>query len=236
MTEDLQARIAQEKEETIQGWITHIDQSVEKALRGESQLTEKELAIRGFSTPTQRSLWNYLMSNAAMYVESGVYGGGTFFSAIKGNKDLTAVGIDDFSQDFSQADIFDHFRENLEQYKDEAHSVKFINDDFFSMDLDSHFGKDLFGDVDFYFYDAVHTPEAQGVALPRMLPYMRDVSIFGCDDWQWLDAVERPTRESLGVLQREGKIKVHKEWVVSDGIPDSPITHNGFAFFLIEKL
>lgn len=232
MTEDLQARIAQEKEETIQGWITHIDQSIEKALRGESQLTEKELAIRGFSPPTQRHLWNLLASNARSYCEVGLYGGASLASACKGNSYLTVYAIDNLSQNFGDPSIFTHLKENMEESKKEVRHFQFHEEDFFEMDLSP-----LLADpVDLAYYDGVHTPEAQGAALPHILPYLDDVAVVITDDAGWRDAVYIPTMNTVNRLKDEGKIKVHKDWYLSDGIPDGPRFHNDISILLIEKL
>lgn len=219
--------------------IAHVDNSIAKALRGESLLTEKELAIQGFSTPTQRHLWNNLMGEFINYVEVGVYGGGSFFSAIKGNKHLTAIGIDNFSQDFHNPGIFAHLKENIAHYIGEtpysgdAHYAKFINDDFFSMDLDEVFSKGKYGEISCLYYDGEHSEEAQAKALPLMIDYMADSFAFIADDYQW-PQVAAGTQK--GVRDVMDKAKLMHWWVLDDGAPDGPNWHNGIFIGLFKKI
>lgn len=219
--------------------IAHVDNSIARALRGESLLTEKELAIQGFSTPTQRHLWNNLMNEFINYVEVGVYGGGSFFSAIKGNKHLTAIGIDNFSQDFHNPGIFAHLKENVAHYIGEtsysgdAHYAKFINDDFFSMDLD-FLSEGNFAEVDFFYYDGEHSPDLQGRCIEVIFPKLADVFVWAVDDWLWTESVQDPTRKAIENLKPRAKL-LH-EWVLTDGKNDSPIHHNGQFLGLFKKI
>lgn len=218
---------------SIPSIIAHVDQSIEKALRGESQLTEKELAIQGFSTPTQRHLWNNLMSKSAMYVEAGLFGGATWIAAMKGNKDLNTVGIDDCSQNFGNVGIFDHLRKNIEEYKNEPHSMKFICEDFFEMNLDEHFGSGLWADCDTFYYDAVHSEEAQASALPRMLPYMRDEFTLLIDDADWIP-VKAGTERAIESIKDQAKLM--RRWDLTDGVPDGARYHNGIFIGVFKKI
>jgi len=51
----------------------HIEQSIQKALAGQSNLTESELAVGGFSTPTMRHLFNNLCDIDGTYLEVGLW-------------------------------------------------------------------------------------------------------------------------------------------------------------------
>lgn len=112
--------------------IEHIQQSIQKALGGYPNLTD-ELSIRGFSTPTQRRLMANLCENASIYLEVGLYCGATFCSSF--NKGLTAIGIENYSQDFSVSTVKDELTENLSKFSDNAKEAKVYYEDCYKMDL-----------------------------------------------------------------------------------------------------
>jgi hypothetical protein len=213
-----------------QEWIDHVNQSIDKATGGQSQLTESELAIKGFSTPTQRRLWNNIMSKVGVYFEVGLYGGATFFSAIKGNEELKAIGVDDFSQNFGDPEIFNHFKSNLARYK--SNNVVFQNKDFFSMTEEDL--KELLGGekVDVYYYDGEHSEESQAKALPKLIDHMSDTFLYIVDDVDWPQVWDGTQR---GLAEVSNKATVLNRWHLTDHKPDGERFHNGVFIALMKK-
>jgi hypothetical protein len=56
----------------------HVNESIERAYRGESNLNPAVLGIKGFSTTTQRHLLNNIASKLDFYLEVGLFRGATF--------------------------------------------------------------------------------------------------------------------------------------------------------------
>jgi hypothetical protein len=220
------------KDPTPEQLIAHINESIVLAIQGKSLLTERELSIKGFSPPTQRHLWNNLMRELGFYVEAGLYGGGSFFSALKGNSHLTAIGIEDFSQNFGDPSIGAHLRENIAHYKDEGFFNKVEECDFFASDLSFISGGDL-ADVDAFYYDAVHDEESQAKALPHFFDKLTDTFLFLVDDADW-PQVARGTARAIESVS--GKAKVIKQWHLTGGVPDHYQFHNGILLTLMQKI
>ena len=211
--------------------IAHVEESVAKALRKESEIDTPVLGFKGFSTDVQRHLVSnlcHLSKDEPVYVEAGLYGGASFFAATSNNPELTAFGIEDFSQDFGDPSIKDHLENNIETYKDSAKSTTIINSDFFKTDLAL-----ITKPVDIYYYDAHHDYEFQRDALPYFFDALADTFIWIVDDYAW-DSVSTGTRDGLALLK--DKLKVEKKWEFSDGCPDGKTWHNDVVLFVMSKI
>lgn len=205
----------------------HIERSIRKALSGESNLTESQLSVRGFSTPTMRHLFNNICNfKNAKYLEVGLYCGGTFCSSF--NKDTISVGIEDFSQDFGVETVEPELKKNIQDNLDKAKAIKLIEGDCFMKDILNEKYK-----FDVLFYDAEHSEENQAKALPFFLDKMADKFIYIIDDTNWpqVSAGVKTGIESLG-----DKIEIEHEWnLVGKSLNDDPIWHNGVKIYLIRK-
>lgn len=216
-------------------WVSHVDQSIEKALKGESNLTEETLKPRGFSPATMRHLFNNLCnikeSDPVMYLEVGLYCGATFCASF--NENTISVGIENFSQDFGVPSVKEELYANIEMAKTvlHPHLVRVIDMDCFSTNhLD---GEPPTGNFDIFFFDGEHSLESQAKALPHFFGNMGKLFLFIVDDWHW-PQVENGTRDSFSTLA--DKMDIEKEWIIKAERPsDDPIWHNGVGIFLISK-
>lgn len=206
----------------------HIQQSIDNALAGKSNLTDDMFGIRGFSTPTIRSLFNNLCNTEEQinYLEIGLFCGATFCSSF--NKNCTSIGIENHSQDFSAGfeTVKQELIENVSCYANRAKDVKIYYDDCFEID------KSVLPKIDIYSFDGFHSFETQSKALPEFLNCMNDKFIFLVDDLTW-NYVHDGTAAGFSVLKN--KIEIEKSWVLGYGYQDSPVWHNGIGVFLINK-
>lgn len=212
-------------------FISHVDNSIVNALSAESNLTEEILKIRGFSTPTIRHLFNNLCNIKGQYLEIGLYCGATFCASF--NKDLTSVGIEDFSQNFGVDSVERELMDNIERAKlsQEPRMVATENRDCFKTNWLNE--QPPTGNFNILFYDGEHSKESQAKALPHFLDNMADRFLFIVDDFAWTPVHEGT---EIGFQQLKDRITIEKEWKLKGKKDhDDPIFHNGVGIFLISK-
>lgn len=206
-----------------------IEDAIRRARNHESCLDASVLEVPGFSTGVMRRLVSNLCEHAKCYVEVGAYCGGTACAAINNKVGLTAIIFEDFSQSFGRDDV----RAQLEQHlmgtaKGPGAYTELVEKNYL-MALDH-----ITEPVDIYFYDGLHTYDAQREALPSMLSKLAKKFLFLVDDFNW-DDVRRGTDDSIEALK--DSVGVRNAWHLrGQKIQDDPIYHNGFAIFACEKL
>lgn len=205
----------------------HIANAIEAAKRGISGLPAGILPIRGFSTPAiRRLIFNLLASEKPVgYIEVGAYCGGTACAAIS-QDNVTATIFEDGSQPFGAENVMEQLEANLKATKlGKDTNVTLIPRNFFEFDR-------VIGKVDVFFYDGEHSEENQREALIKMAPFLADYSIFLVDDFDWA-SVRAGTELGLEAISEQ--LEVVGRWELTDGKPDGPLWHNGFAVFLLRR-
>lgn len=208
----------------------HIDESIARALRGESHLDPEVLQINGFSTPTMRHLFNNLCRmDGIVYCEVGVFKGASFVAAFYNNV-IYAIGIDDFSQDFSQGDIKTALLANIERWNNKTGDVKFIESDCFAWAEASS----ARGFIDVLTYDGHHDTAPTAKALPAFFDLLADTFLFIVDDCSWSTVAEGSKQ---GFESLRDKVKIDREWKLYGARRnDDEIWHNGLALYLCSKI
>lgn len=212
-----------------QEWISHVEDSIHKALRGESKLDEFVLGIKGFSTPTMRHLFNNLASKAQRYLEVGLYAGGTACAALYKNKDLNSFLFENQSQSFGNDTVFDELQENIIKVQPHAGTMNVLWEDFFewSEDLESNALS-----CDMIFYDGEHSAENQRRAVFECSRHSDKTFILIVDDFSW-NTVGEPTKQAIS----EAGLNCLKSWELYGATKnDDSIWHNGLGIFLLERL
>lgn len=206
----------------------HIDQSILRAERHQSWIDESVLSLGGFSTGVMRRLFSnlvHLPKGDPAYLECGLFKGATFCAAINNSPTLHAYGVEDFSQNFGEFNVGTEMATNVEKYRDDARSVTIIDGDCFLLDLAL-----IKHPIDVFFYDAVHSYEAQRDALPKFLSAMADLFCMVVDDYSWI-----PVREGTWDGLTQSPVEIVKEWHLGNGTPDDLVWHNDVAIFLCAK-
>lgn len=216
---------------TTQELIDHVNQAIETATRHQSWIDESILHVRGFSTGVMRRFFSNLVHMPKadpVYLEVGLYCGGTACAAINNSPTLHFYGVENFSQPFGNDNVPEELKANIEKYKHGARSVTLIDCDCFKVNL-----KDITLPVDVFFFDGEHSFESQRDALPYYFDAMADTFVFVVDDFAW-DLTKLGTREGLSILK--DKVKIEREWILSDGVPDGGQWHNDVAVYVLSKI
>ena len=207
----------------------HINDSIERALSGNSNLTPDQLNVRGFSTSTIRRLFNNLCNIEGTYLEVGLFCGATFISSF--NQHLVAIGIEDHSQDFSEG--FDlvkrELKENVDKAANRAKEVKIHYADCFKID------KSILPDnIDIMFWDGEHTLENQSKALPHFFDKLAERFVVVTDDYNWADV---ETGTNIGMQSLKDKMAIENCWVLRGyQLQNDPVWHNGVHILLANKI
>lgn len=204
----------------------HIQQSIDNAIAGISNVSKEILDITGFSTPTIRQLFNNLCDIDGTYLEVGLFCGASFCASF--NKNCTSIGVEDHSQDFSAGfeQVKKELEENVDRFSDRSKEVQVHYVDCFKMD------KSVLPKIDIYSFDGFHSFDTQSRALPEFLDNMNDTFCFLVDDYSW-NYVKAGTLSGFELLK--DKIEIQKQWVLGEGCNNDPIWHNSVAVFLINK-
>lgn len=171
--------------------IDHVQNSIENAELGISNLNEDILAIHGMSSNKVRHFLNNLCSLAdAHYLEIGVWQGSTFVSALYGNNLSSAIAIDNWSEFSGPKNIF---LNNLAHFLSSS-SYRFYEADSFNFDLANISNK-----INIYFYDGGHSKEQQKKAFTYYNSIFEDTFIAIVDDYN-CDKVQLGTQEAFQEL------------------------------------
>ncbi len=202
-----------------------IDEQIKKALAHQSGLDPSALEVPGFSTKVMKHLWNNLCSGVNTYLEVGAYFGGTACAAINNNPNLTAIIIENGSQEFHGRPILRELEDNLNKHGKNFH---LSTQDFFETTL-------LKGDkgFDFFFYDAHHAEEWQRRALPEAFDCLSDTFIYAVDDYNW-ESVWRGTDAGFDALG--DRVELIEAWTLrGEKVQDDEVWHNGLLIALCKK-
>jgi hypothetical protein len=184
--------LIQNKRENV--LISHVKDSVSKAYKESSKLTNKALLITGMSSPKVRHLLNNLCSlPGTNYLEIGVWQGSTWVSALFGNNASisSATAIDDWSEfSGSKNQFFANCKKFLPNFP-----CKFYSANCFDLDVESIISKP----INIYFYDGNHTSCSHELAFTHYDSILDDVFIAVVDDWIW-DKVQDGTRAAFQKL------------------------------------
>ncbi|CAN5830845.1 hypothetical protein BH18ACT13_BH18ACT13_11390 [soil metagenome] len=144
------------------------------------------------------------------YVEVGVFHGASLISAMLGNESRRFVGVDSF--DFRDASL-ERVEQNLERFG--ISRPELLVGDVFELVRD---GKLDGVSVGVWYYDALHTYEAQLEGLRIAEPFLAPGALLIVDDTDW-EQVGRAMDDYLAaqprarrILTIEGKERGHPHW------------------------
>ncbi len=207
-----------------------IDRAINKAINGQSGIEEDILKIRGFSTPTLRAIYHAICDTGepVTYLEAGLLFGASFCATF--NKNVTAIGIEDHSQDFSEGfdQVKKELRENLDRFSGRANEVMVHYEDLFKIDKSL-----LPGNIDIYCYDAEHSYENTAKSLPFMFVKLSNKFILIYDDFNWQCVADGV---NTGLSELNDKIEIEHHIVLRGySLQNDPIYHNGLVIYIINK-
>ena len=181
--------------------IERVERAIAAAERRESKLSIQALSLPGMASGKVRHLLNNLA--ARRYLEVGVWKGATFVATCYGRRLESATAIDNFSgfQDEPGGDerLLANVSPLLPDQPITLHPVS-----FFDLPAD-----ELPRNIDLFFYDGDHRPEAQRQAILRAWPILANEAIIVVDDTRHPGVLEA-TRQGLTVV---GAHVLH-EWLL----------------------
>jgi len=161
--------------------IKHVVDSIDRAVRHQSNLNNTVLSIYGMSSQKVRHLLNNIVSmNDARYMEVGVWQGSTFISALYRNAPLSAIAIDDFHEKWGVANPQQLFNNNCKKFISCPYAL--LCQDFVNVNLAS------LPPANIYFYDGAHDQTKQYLGLQKFYPILDQQFIFIVDDYNMIEA------------------------------------------------
>lgn len=211
-----------------------IQNSLEKALSGRTNLSDDIIKMQGLSGRKFRVLMNNLIKEFKIprYLEIGSWLGSTACSVCFNNR-LKITCIDNWSQNFSsKVKPKKIFRKNIKKYISKETNFKIIEKDFRQVNY-----KEI-KDINIYLYDGAHHYEDHFDSIKLVLPALSKKFILIVDDWNW-NQVRKGTIDSINKEQLQIISNLEIRTTLDDS--SSLITgensdwHQGCAFFVLKK-
>ncbi len=211
-----------------------IQNALEKALAGESELCKDILSMQGLSGRKFRILINELIKEfkKPKYLEIGSWLGSSACSA-SFNNELEITCIDNWSQNFNyDLEPRETFLRNVEKFISKKNKFTIIEKDFRKINYNS------LKDFNIYFYDGAHHYQDHFDAICKVLPALSQRFILIIDDWNW-SQVRKGTMDSIN--NERLNIMSSLEIRTTTDNSSSLITghnsdwHQGCAFFVLKK-
>lgn len=181
--------------------VERVARAIASAERRESMLPREVLSLTGMASGKVRHLLNNLA--ARRYLEVGVWKGATFIAACYGRRLQSATAIDNFTSFQDGPGGRERFLANVSSLIPDQ-SITLHSTSFFEVTTD-----ELPQNVDVYFYDGDHRPEAQRQAIIHAWPILANEAIILIDDTNHPGVLEA-TRQGLATVGAQ----VLHEWLL----------------------
>tara|TARA_Y100001963_G_scaffold153822_1_gene241364 strand:- start:1388 stop:3850 length:2463 start_codon:yes stop_codon:yes gene_type:complete len=209
--------------------VRHVEDCFEKAIAGQSKISNEILKMDGMSGKKTRHFYNNICSmNDARYLEVGTWKGSSVCSAMNKNDNMTCVCIDNWSE-------FDgpkkEFLQNFNKFKGNTNS-RFIENNCWDVDAQT------LGKFNIYMYDGNHSEDSHFKALNHFESCLDNEFIYLIDDWNW-QKVRKGTFDSIKknnckiLFQKEIRTTLDDSHANPSGIKSD--WHNGICVFVLQK-
>lgn len=199
-----------------------MESAISLALNESSNLGNEasRLYLEGWSSPKVRHLLNNICGGGSRinYFEVGIYKGSTFISALFGNFDIKATGVD--------VKITKDLKDNLVKHLSGYSNFETIESDCFELNQEK-----FINSVDVFFYDGLHSQKCQEKAFTVMNPIFKKRFVVIIDDWNE-QKVKNGTK--LGI-SKMGYNVIYKRSLPSSGNGDLESWWNGIYIAILEK-
>lgn len=170
--------------------IDKVNNSIYRANKGISRLTNEILAIEGMSSYKIRHFLNNIIDEKSRFLEIGTWKGSTLISALYKNNPEYSLSVDNWSEIFynfykknwkdtcfASKDFFINCNEHL------GYVPNFIESDCFELD------KSNIKDINIYLYDGPHDDISQYKAIDYFYECLADEFILMIDDYNFTNVV-----------------------------------------------
>jgi len=208
--------------------IEQIKQAIDNGSKRQSKLSQEALEVPSLTSLNIRHIYNNLGSISSHFMEVGSHRGGSFCSFVYDNANLiSAVAIDNFSENFSNVNVEEEFMSNAERFTPDTTNWKLVNKDSFKITK-----KDLLFSPDLYLYDGEHSAENQAKALTYFKKFLTKEFIFVCDDYSW-ERVKTGTQ--AGIKDAGLEVLFEQEFHTPEGGEPNEHFHNGLYIALLKQ-
>jgi hypothetical protein len=171
---------------------------------------------------TRRLLNNLLSTDEETYLEVGMYHGGSFASALYGNRVKCAYGIDMLHKGYEETMRADIISNTWRFHKPENGRVVIHFEDAFKFELCR-----ILDPITVYLYDADHSVEGHRKGIAYFWPVLAKRFVLIVDDWSWGDVM---AGTEAGLKEVGASTILAKETLMDMGK-----YYTGVALWLIEK-
>lgn len=222
-----------------------IDAALELSDNGISKISEREREIFGLSSSRLRSLLNNLCSKAdTAYLELGIYKGATLISALYGNPQLKAIGVDNYKYDEREPkkwaesstiweNIKSQLHDNLRRYTDPDMSVNTKNITLLEQDFETvDWAKQPKSDVCFFDINPV-TESQYDVFFTEVTKSLKSESLIIFTNY----SNDKNANELEAALEKHSdKITVNwKRKRISSGLSDATQYYSGVLILGVKR-
>jgi predicted O-methyltransferase YrrM len=185
--------------------------------------------VEGITSDKMKQLLNGIGKISTGYLEVGVLNGGTFCATIK-NNNLKAYAVDHWQEQTKSANgkvdlesSKEKFIENAKKYKGN-NTLKVFNSHFLQVD------KTDVGNIDFFFYDADHSEEANYQAVMYFADKLVDEAVLIFDDANF-DGVVSGAKRGIA----DAGLEVMYDKILLNDLEDPDMWWNGFYLAIVKK-
>jgi hypothetical protein len=202
----------------------------DRALKGESQLSQLVLGMPGMSGRCYRMFVNNLVRviSEPRYLEVGSWAGSTACAAMEGNA-LTMLCIDDWSQFGGPKEAF---LSHIDMFRNDSVHFSYLAVDFRSVNVAE------IGRFNIYLFDGPHEEQDQYNGLSLLEVALEDDVFFIVDDWNW-PAVRRGTMNAIRDTSFEIEYAIELRTASDNGRPAqlnaASDWHNGYFFSKLRR-
>lgn len=222
-----------------------VDAALELSDSGISKISEREREIFGLSSTRLRNLLNNLCSKPnTTYLELGVYKGATLISALYGNKDVKAIGVENYKYDEREPkkraaegtiweNIKSQLKDNLSRYNDPDMSVNVDNITLIEEDFEKvNWAEQPKADICFFDINPASSAEYD-IFFTQVLKALKTESIIVFTNY----SNDRNAKELEAALAaHEDKLTINwKRYRISSGLSDATQYYSGILVLGIKR-
>ena len=222
-----------------------IDAALSIADGEHSKITEREKELYGLSSRRLRDLLNILCSkDDTKYLELGVYRGATLISAVFGNKNCKAVGVESFKYEERELQrwapnggIWPNMQTQLDanilRYKEsnapvDTDNITIIQDDFEKVDLSGH------GKFNVCFFDITPaTADSYKAFFSNIMPHMANDCLVVFSNYS--NEINASALTETLESQTSGWTVETKRHRISSGLSDATKYYSGILIVHFKK-
>lgn len=215
----------------LNNYIEHIETSVKYSNLEVSKLTHDVLSIDGLTSNKVKMFLNNLCSlDSSIYLELGVYKGGTFCNALYHN-DCKGIGIDNWSSNLTPntSIVINNTNENIQEvFLENIKKYTILDNINVYQGRFQTFNFDIIEKPNIIFYDGEINQIEIYSTLANLFKNITGTFIMVFDDWNW-------TNKLVKAFLKDSKVKELYSKEIFTEIEDPEDYWNGLGIFILNN-